>query len=131
MLLEKLTSTKVAGEMFDAIKTNNSFTSIATIIAELTGKLVRRLHLDPLLWLLEKGVFNKNITRTLQAVVAGLNEESTEDSSSNEDSSDKLDEEDIQKLAEKKIQESEAVTLKNYHLLIYHVYISYFCCCCL
>ena len=97
--------------MFDAIKTNNSFTSIATINAELTGKLVRRLHLDPLLWLLEKGVFNKNITRTFQAVVAGLNEEGTEDSSSNEDSADKFNEEDIQKLAEKKIQESVAKML--------------------
>jgi len=56
-----------------------------------------------LLWLVEKGVFNKNITRTLQAVVAGLYQESTEDSSSKEDSLDKLDEEDIQELAEKKI----------------------------
>ena len=70
LLLEKLTSREVAGEVFDAIKTNNSFTSIANINAELIGKLVRRLHLDPLLWLLEKGVFNKNITRTLQVVEA-------------------------------------------------------------
>ena len=38
MLLEKLTSREEAGEVFDAIKTNNSFTSIATIDAELTGK---------------------------------------------------------------------------------------------
>ena len=44
--------------------------SWSTINAELTGKLVRRLHLVPLLLLLEKGVFNKNITRTLQVVVA-------------------------------------------------------------
>ena len=55
---------------------------MATINAELTGKLVRRLHLDPLLWLLEKGVCNKNITRTLQVVVVSLNEKNTEDSSS-------------------------------------------------
>ena len=54
MLLEKLTSREVAGELIDAIKANNSFTSIATINAALTGKLVRRLHLDPLLWLLKK-----------------------------------------------------------------------------
>ena len=83
MLLEKLTSREVTawrGPVFDAIKTNNSLTSIATINAELTGKLVRRLHLDPLLWLLEKGIFNKSITRTLQVVVASLNEKSTEDS---------------------------------------------------
>ena len=60
LLLEKLTSRAVAGELFDAIKTNNNFASITTINAELTGKLIRRLNLDPLLWLLKKGVFNKN-----------------------------------------------------------------------
>ena len=100
LLLEKLTSREEAGEVFDAIKTNNSFTSIATIDAELTGKQVTRLHLDPLLWLLEKAVFNKNITRTLQVVEASLSEKSTEGSSSNEHSADKSDEEDIQELAE-------------------------------
>ena len=36
LLLEKLTTREVAGEVFDAIKTNNSFTSIETINAELT-----------------------------------------------------------------------------------------------
>ena len=106
LLLEKLTTREVAGEVFDAIKTNNSFTSIATTAAELTGKQVRRLHLDPLLWLIEKAVFNKNITRTLQVVVVSLNEKSTEDSSSNEDYADKSDEEDIQELTEEEIQES-------------------------
>ena len=35
MLLEKITSREVAGEVSDAVKTNNSFTSIATINAEL------------------------------------------------------------------------------------------------
>ena len=65
--------------------------------------MVRRLHLDPLLCLLEKGVFNK--THTLKVVVASLSEKSTEDSSSNEDSADKSDEEDIQELAEEEIQE--------------------------
>ena len=87
--------------MFDAIKTNNSFTSIAIIDAEFTD-----LHLDPLLWLLEKDVFNKNITRILQVVVASLSEKTTEDSSSNENSADNSSEEDIQELAEKEIQES-------------------------
>ena len=38
MLLKKLTTREIAGEVFDAIKTNNSFTSIATIDAEFTGK---------------------------------------------------------------------------------------------
>ena len=61
MLLEKLTLREVAGEVFYAIKTNNSLTSIATINAELTGKLARRLHQDLLLWLLEKGVSNKTL----------------------------------------------------------------------
>jgi len=43
----------------------------------------------------------------LQVVVASLNEKSTEDSSSNEDSADKSDEGDIQELlTEEKIQES-------------------------
>ena len=94
--------------MFDAIKTDNSFTSIPTIDTELTGKLLRRLHLDPLLLLLKKGVFNKNIIRTSQVVVAcSLNEKSTEVSSSNEDSAEKSDEEDVrQELAEEEIQET-------------------------
>ena len=51
-----------------------------------------------MLWLLEKGVFNKNITRALQVAMASLNGKSTEDSSSNEA--------DIQELAEDEIQES-------------------------
>ena len=38
LLLEKLITREVAGDVFDAIKTNNSFTSIATIVAELTGE---------------------------------------------------------------------------------------------
>ena len=87
--------------------------------------------------------------------MASLNGKSTEDSSSNEDSADKSDEADIQELAEDEIQESvedaqetvkggvqEAIyqrsaggrssdTNLSNHLLIYHVYISYFCYCCL
>ena len=65
LLLEKLTSREVAVEVSDVMRTNNSFTNIVTINANFTGKLVRHLHLDPLLCLLEKGVLNKNITRTL------------------------------------------------------------------
>ena len=42
----------------------------------------------------------------MQVVVATLNEKSTEDSSSNEDSADKSDEEGIQELAVEEIQES-------------------------
>ena len=36
--------------------------------------LVRRLHLYPLLWLLEKVVFNTNITVKMQVIVASFNE---------------------------------------------------------
>ena len=73
-------------------KRTTVFTSIATINSEFTGKLIRRLHLDPLLGLLEKGVFDENITRTLHAAVAGLNEESTEDSRSLEDGQESVKE---------------------------------------
>ena len=60
--------------MFDIIKNENSFTSIATINAELTGKLFKRFHLCPVLWLLGKSLFNTNIARTMQANVISLNE---------------------------------------------------------
>ena len=54
MLLAKLTSRELAGKVFHEIKNNNSFTSIATIDAELTGKLVGRRHLYSLLWLFSR-----------------------------------------------------------------------------
>ena len=57
MLLAKLTSRELAGKVFDEIKNNNSSTSIATIDAELTVKLVRRRYLYSLLWLPEKWYF--------------------------------------------------------------------------
>ena len=57
MLLAKLTSREIAGKVFDEIKNNNSSTSIATIDAELTVKLVRRRYLYSLLWLPEKWYF--------------------------------------------------------------------------
>ena len=40
MLLEKLTLRELTGEVLDAIKNKNSFTSIATINAKFTRKLV-------------------------------------------------------------------------------------------
>ena len=64
MLFAKLTSKELAGEVFGAIKYNNSFISIATIYAEITGKLVRRLHLYPLPWLPEKGILNTTFSVT-------------------------------------------------------------------
>ena len=57
MLLAKRTSRELSREVFDAIKSDNSFASIATIDAELTGKLVRRRHLYFLVWLPEKWHF--------------------------------------------------------------------------
>ena len=95
MLLENLPSKKVAGEAFDTIK-NNNFTSIATINVKLTGKLVRRLHLCPLLWLQEKVVFNANITGNTQVIVASFNEKRTQESSSGKKSADESDKEAIQ-----------------------------------
>lgn len=95
MLLENLPSKEVAGEAFDTIK-NNNFTSIATINVELTGKLVRRLHLCPLLWLQEKVVFNANITGNTQVIVASFNEKRTQESSSGKKSADESDKEAIQ-----------------------------------
>ena len=68
MLLENLTARELVGEVFDAYKNNNSFTSIATINAELTEKLNRRLHPYPLLWLPEK-VFNTKIARNVRVIV--------------------------------------------------------------
>ena len=91
--------------MFDAIKTNNSFTSIASINAELIGQASSSRPSAMAAW--KRRFFKKkNITRTLQVLVATLNEKSSEDSSSNEVSADKSDEEGIQELAEEEIQES-------------------------
>lgn len=90
-------SRELAGEVFDAYKNNNSFTSIATINAELTEKLVRRLHL-PLLWLPEKGGFNTKIVRNMRVIVVSLNEDS-----SDEETGGKSDEEAIQELTEGEI----------------------------
>ena len=73
---------------------------------ELTRKLVRRLHLCPLLWLQEKVVFNANITGNMQVIVAGFNEKRTQESSSDKNSADESDEEATHGLAECELQES-------------------------
>ena len=57
-LLGNLSSVEVASQIFDAIQQNHSFTAVERINADYTNKLVKWLHLDPLLWLLEKGVFS-------------------------------------------------------------------------
>ena len=59
MLLEKLTSKEVAEEVFESLENKNNFTSISSINAEFTGRFVRRLHLDLLLWIMEKGVLTQ------------------------------------------------------------------------
>lgn len=105
MLLENLPSKGVAGEVLDTIK-NNNFTSIATMNVELARKLVRRLHLCPLLWLQEKVVFNANITGNMQVIVAVFNEKRTQESSSDKNSADESDAEASHGLAECEIQES-------------------------
>ena len=69
MLLAKLTSRELTGKVFHEIKNSNSFTSIATIDAESTGKLVRRRHLYSLLWLPEKHFV---ATRNEEAWALGL-----------------------------------------------------------
>ena len=48
MLLEKRTSGEVTEEVFDSIKTKNSFTSVASLNDDFTLKLVRRFYLDVL-----------------------------------------------------------------------------------
>ena len=42
----------------------------------LTKKLTRRLHLDPLLWLLEKGIFSTTLAKTLEQAAAILRAQS-------------------------------------------------------
>lgn len=72
-LFAKLTSKELA------VKNNNSLTSIATIKAELTGKLVKRLHLYPLLLLPETNQFQYKLSRNMQLIASGTNGKSSED----------------------------------------------------
>ena len=107
LLLEKLTAREVAGEVFDAVKTNNSFNKYRNHQCWVNRKIGQAsLSQSTLFYGCLKKAFLKNITRTLQVAMASLNGKSTEDLCSNEDSADKSDEEDIQELAEDEIQES-------------------------
>ena len=65
-LMGNLTSVEVAG---------NNYT-LASINADFSKKLTRRLHLDPLLWLLEKGIFNTTLANKLEQVAAILRSQS-------------------------------------------------------
>ena len=76
-LLGNLASIEVAGEIFDSIDENGRFTPVDSINAEFTKKLSRRLHLDPLLWLLERGVFSTILANNLEQVAAILRPQSS------------------------------------------------------
>ena len=119
MLLERQPR-EVTEEVFDSIKTKISFTSVATIDADCTGKLVRRLYLDLLLKLLESRVFQKHkLSRNMAVVVVSLNEKkSGEGSSSGEDSYDEFD--------EKAVQESVDGAIRHFFGCMY----TFLCCCC-
>ena len=73
ILLPKLTSNDVAQESFEAIKNNKKTKTVNLFRPELTAKLTKRLHLDPLAWLSQRDIFNEKLKMALQEVVAALN----------------------------------------------------------
>ena len=70
-LLGNLTSIEVAGHIFASIEENDRVTPVDSINADFAKKLRRHLHLDPLLWLLEKGIFSTTLAKNLEQV-AGI-----------------------------------------------------------
>ena len=72
-LLGNLSPVKVATQVFDSIQRNNSFTAVGRINIDYRKKLVKQLHLDPFLWLLEESVFSTTSTKSLEQVAAILN----------------------------------------------------------
>ena len=72
-LLGNLTSIEVAGQIFGSIEENDRVTPVDSI----AKKLTRRLHLDPLLWLLEKGIFSTTLAKNLEQVAAILRAQSS------------------------------------------------------
>ena len=75
-LLENLTSIEVEGQIFGSIEDNERVSPVDSINADFAKKLTRRLHLDPLLWLLEKGIFSTTLAKNLQQVAAILRAQS-------------------------------------------------------
>ena len=71
-LLENLTSIEVARQIFGSLKGNDRVTPVNSINADFAKKLTRRLHLDPLLWLLEKRIFSTTLAKNLEQVAAIL-----------------------------------------------------------
>jgi len=67
-----LTSIEVEGQIFGSIEDNERVSPVDSINADFAKKLTRRLHLDPLLWLLEKGIFSTTLAKNLQQVAAIL-----------------------------------------------------------
>ena len=72
-LLGNLTSIEVAGQIFGSFEENDRVTPVDSI----AKKLTRRLHLDPLLWLLEKGIFSTTLAKNLEQVAAILRAQSS------------------------------------------------------
>lgn len=110
ILLEKLTSKEVAKEVFDSLE-KNTYKCVSSINAGFTARFVKRLHLDPLLWLLERGVFETELARNLKVVVARMNEENSsngaEKGSSSGEDSDESDEETVQEPVERAAEDSD------------------------
>ena len=75
-LLGNLTSIEVAGQIFGSIEENDRVTPVDSINANFAKKLTRRLLLDPLLWLLEKGIFSTTLAKNLEQVAAILRAQS-------------------------------------------------------
>lgn len=72
-LLRNLSSIEIANKIFESLE-NGSFTkrSVGSINASFTAKLSKRLHLDHLLWLIEKNIFSESVTKNLQEVLSIL-----------------------------------------------------------
>ena len=72
MLFLNLTSIEVAGQIFGSIEENNRVTPVDSINVHFAKKLSRRLHLDPLLWLLEKSIFRTTLAKKILEQVAAI-----------------------------------------------------------
>ena len=71
-----MTSIEVAGQIFGSVEENDRVTPVDSINADFVKKLTRRLYLDPLLWLLEKGIFSTALAKKLELVAAILRAQS-------------------------------------------------------
>jgi len=69
--------------------------------------------LDPLLWLLEKGVFHTSLAHNLEGVVASLEATKGQELSSGEDNMDESDEEASQESVEEAVGESEEEVVQD------------------